>query len=397
MMILLPFLLLAPSSTAPLDEMVALRRMEAKFFARQAAEERRRKPARDGLRGWRLKRALGPGGSVPSTGLSSRQAGTPPPLDIPWTMNRSVARYMAFFTGPGRRTFQIWLDRSATMIPRIHPVLARAGAPRSLVYLAMIESGFRATARSHAGAQGVWQFIGPTGRAFGLRTGHFVDERADLDKATQAAARYLLRLHDRFGDWHLAFAAYNTGPGRVARALHRRAATSYWEIRDVLPRETANYVPKMLAAATLASAPARYGFRPPSGEAPVAVRSLPVARPLELKKIAEVCGIDPVVLIDLNPTLKQKITPPEHLYGSPFGLRVPEATPEDCSKKLVALPVAENRFLHTYKVLRGDTLSGIAAKWGTSVSTLVRANNLGRRSTLRLGQRIFIPLTQAKR
>ena len=377
--------------------MVALQQLEAQFLARRLAVERQRPSRREALRGWRLKRALGPGGRVPHAGLSSRQQGTPPPLDIPWTMNRAVTRYMDFFTGPGRRTFQLWLDRSATIVPRIRPVLARAGAPSSLVYLAMIESGFRARARSRAGAQGVWQFIGSTGRAFGLRTGHFVDERADLDKATLAAARYLLRLHDRFGDWHLAFAAYNTGPGRVARALHRRSATSYWEIRDALPRETANYVPKMLAAATLASAPARYGFRRPSGAPPLKVRPMPIERPLELKKIAEVCGIDQAILTQLNPTLKQNITPPEHLYGRPFELRVPEATPDDCNKKLTALPVAENRFLQTYKIRRGDTLSGIAAKWGTSVATLVRANNLRRRSTLRLGQKIFIPLTKPGR
>ena len=187
--------------------MVALKAMERAFFIEEARRRRPDKQRTRPLHGWQLKRAFSHGVPWPKQGLSSYADGTPPALDIPWTMNPRVASYMRFFTGRGRGTFQRWLDRSALLIPRLRPILEEVGAPRDLGYLAMSESGFRARARSRAGAQGVWQFIPATARAFGLKTGHFVDARADLDHATRAAARYLLALHDRYGDWYLAWAA----------------------------------------------------------------------------------------------------------------------------------------------------------------------------------------------
>ena len=346
------------------DEMVALKAMERAFFVDEARRNRAHYHNKKPLHGWQLKRAFSHGRPWPNQGLSSYSEGSPPALDIPWTMNTRVAAYMRFFTGRGRRTFQRWLDRSALLIPRLRPILEEVGAPRDLVYLAMIESGFRARARSRAGAQGVWQFIPATARAFGLKTGHFVDERADLDQATRAAARYLLALHDRFGDWHLAWAAYNAGPGRVRRAQTRTSERDFWSISAALPRETRNYVPKLLAAATLAQRPEHYGFRTPNPDEVIATKTMPIARPLALSKIAEVCGLDSSLLWQLNPTLKQGITPPEHLYGKAFKLRLPEVTPADCADKLAKLPVEENRYIQTYRIRRGDTLSGIARRWG---------------------------------
>jgi membrane-bound lytic murein transglycosylase D len=385
-------ILAAPSQPSELDEMRQLEAMERAFFAAEASRSKRHATAPQSLHGWKLKRAFSHDIPWPEQSLSSSSLAAPPALDIPWTMNQHVAAYMRFFTGRGRRTFQAWLDRSALLIPRLRPILHEVGAPRDLVYLAMIESGFRARARSRAGAQGVWQFIPATARAFGLKTGHFVDERADLDQATRAAARYLLALHDRFGDWYLAWAAYNAGPGRVRRAQRLTSESDFWGIASELPRETRNYVPKLLAAATLAQRPQHYGFRRPSAEQVVSTKTMSISRPLALTKIAEVCGVDGGLLWQLNPMLKQGITPPEHLYGKAFELRIPQATPEDCAAKLKKLPVQENRHIQTYRVRRGDTLSGIASRWGARILEIARANNITTRSTLRLGQKLIIPI-----
>jgi membrane-bound lytic murein transglycosylase D len=392
-------LLLSVSGDGSRDEMRTFATAERRYFG---AISRRHKAPRASQRpahGWRLARRFSHGFPWPNQSLSTYSTGTPPGLDIPWTMNRRVAAYIEFFTGSGRYFFQTWLDRSAGLIPRLRPILEELGAPLDLVYLAMIESGFRARARSRAGAQGVWQFIPATARAFGLKTGHFVDERADLERATRAAARYLLSLHDRFGDWYLAWAAYNAGPGRVRAAITRTASRDFWVIAEELPRETRNYVPKLLAAATIAQRPAFYGFRPPSGEtSEIETKLMPVSRPLGLEKIAEVCAIDPDLLAHLNPSLKQGITPPEHLYGRPFNLRLPKATPDDCSAKLVALPVEENRYIQTYRIKRGDTLSGIASRWGTKILEIARANNITTRTVLRPGRKLIIPVPmRAKR
>jgi membrane-bound lytic murein transglycosylase D len=392
-----PLSLLMAQPAKPVDEMVALARLERAFHARERRGSWQTQTTTKSLSSWRLKRAFGRGMPWPVESLSTQTQGAPPALDIPWTMNRHVDAYMRFFLGRGRKTFQVWLDRSVHLIPRLRNILEEVGAPRDLVYLAMIESGFRARARSRAGAQGVWQFIPATARAFGLKTGHFVDERADLEQATKAAARYLLALHDRFGDWYLAWAAYNAGPGRVSRAMTRTSGQNFWAIAEELPSETRNYVPKLLAAATLAQRPTHYGFREPQAEVEVATKKLPISRPLSLEKIAQVCGVDPQLLWTMNPTLKQGITPPEHMYGKAFELRLPEATPADCGDKLAKLPVEENRFIQTYRVRRGDTLSGIAKRWGAKILEIARANNITTRSTLRLGQKLIIPIPAKKR
>ena len=153
----------------------------------------------------------------------------------------------------------------------------------------------------------------------------------------------------------------------------------------------------LLAAATLAQRPEHYGFRPPSPDEVIETRLMPIERPLSLEKIAQVCGIDGATLWQLNPTLKQGITPPKHLYGKAFNLRLPKATPETCADELAKLPVEDNRFIQTYRIRRGDTLSGIAKRWGAKVLEIARANNITTRTTLRLGQKLIIPIPAHKR
>lgn len=325
--------------------------------------------------------------------LSSRQAGSPPALDIPWTMNDDVAHFVRHYTGPGRHYFQGWLDRSWAIIPKLRRGLERQGAPVDLVYLAMIESGFRNQARSSAGAQGIWQFIGATGRAFGLDRSAWVDDRGDPEQATDAAARYLLRLHDRFQDWYLAWAAYNAGPGRIARAMRQTGSRDFWLIAetDALPRETREYVPRILAAATIATQPERYGFRinRPKNTSPA--RRVMVSRPLSFDTIEKSCEVEAGSLVRLNPDLYRKVTPPGHIVGKPHELSVPETAAADCADRLAKLPPAANHYVHNYTIKSGDTLGGIASRWNVKISLLMQVNNLNGRSVLRIGRKLVIP------
>ena len=142
-----------------------------------------------------------------------------------------------------------------------------------------------------------------------------------------------------------------------------------------LPTETRNYVPKLLAAATLAQRPEHYGFRPPSPDEVIETRLMPIERPLSLEKIAQVCGIDGATLWQ-QPNAHKASHPPKHLYGKAFNLRLPKATPETCADEAAKLPVEDNRFIQTYRIRRGDTLSGIAKRWGAKVSEIARFNNI---------------------
>ncbi len=171
-----------------------------------------------------------------------------------------------FTKGNMKSTLAIWLDRKTKYDAMISKKLAERDMPQDLVFLAMIESGFNPTAKSPAAAGGLWQFISETGRRYGLKVNGRVDERNQPDKATDAALSYLSDLHDRFGSWYLAAAAYNTGENRVGRIMRevtgseRGTDADYYAIAGRLPKETRDYVPKMIAAARIAKEPARYGF-----------------------------------------------------------------------------------------------------------------------------------------
>ncbi len=179
-------------------------------------------------------------------------------FDIPLATHPLVDLYIDYFSGRGRWFFAKWLERSRRFIPMMQPILEKAGVPQDLVYVAMIESGFSASAYSTAAAAGYWQFIGPTGKLYGLSHTLWVDERRDFERATQAAARYLGALYREMGDWHLAWACYNAGEGRIRRALAKYKVHDFWQLiaypRSVA-KETAHYVPKVIAAAMIAKTP----------------------------------------------------------------------------------------------------------------------------------------------
>jgi len=183
-------------------------------------------------------------------------------FDIPVEMNRSVEKWIEYFTGKGRDRFANYLERSEYFIPFLKPILKNAKAPEDLVYLAMIESGFNNNARSNARAVGAWQFISATGRRYGLDINWWVDERRDVEKSTIASMQYLKELNGMYGSWYLAWASYNAGEAKIARAIKKYKTSDFWELckGKYLRPETKNYVPKLIAAAIISKNRKQFGF-----------------------------------------------------------------------------------------------------------------------------------------
>ena len=183
-----------------------------------------------------------------------RRYSSPDGFDIPVVFNESVDRHIRCFTGPKRDVFAQWLVRAKRYEPTIREILRKNDLPEDLVYVAMIESGFNMKACSRARAMGPWQFMDETGRQYGLRVDYWVDERYDLEKSTVAAARYLKKLFDQFGCWYLVAASYNAGENKVKKAIESSRTKDFWQLREynMLPRETQEYVPQLIAAAVIA-------------------------------------------------------------------------------------------------------------------------------------------------
>jgi len=287
------------------------------------------------------------------------------------------------------------LARSGKYIPNMKVILQQRGMPTDLVYLAMIESGFNVKARSHAAAVGPWQFIKPTAKRYGLRVDSWVDERMDPNKSTVAAANYLSDLYAMFQNWELAAAGYNCGEDRVQNAIDKYQINDFWQISEfTLPKETKNYVPKLMAALIIARDPAKYGFVGISYHEPVPYETIRVAPQKSLSEVARVIGVSPTKLKELNPALIHDATPP----GNPYPIHVPpgyasivtQKNQQIASLKNVNPQIARSSGTFRYKVKRGDSLGKIAGKYGTSVSKIKRANGL-KSSTIRVGQRLKIP------
>jgi len=243
---------------------------------------------------------------------------------LPMEVNERVERWVNRFLTTRRDEFEIYLVREGLYGGMIRDRLRSRGMPEELLYLAMIESGFSPFATSRVAASGVWQFMGPTARAYGLTVDAWVDERRDPVLATDAALDYLEKLHARFGSWYLAAAAYNAGPTRVSRALHRHGAGQggdealYWKIIEDLPQETREYVPKILAAALLAEQAEHFGFEvEPS--LPYMFDQVLIPGGTPLARVAEALDIAPSLMRQLNPHLIQGTTPP----GRSYLVRVP--------------------------------------------------------------------------
>lgn len=310
---------------------------------------------------------------------------------IPMTTNRLVEQSVRFLQKEPQKHIYPWIRRSGTYFPMIEKILREEGVPEELKFLAMIESGLNPQARSRVGAGGMWQFMPATGRAYGLDVTHWVDERSDPEKATRAAARHLRDLYDMFGDWHLSLAAYNCGPTRVRRAVERfeasnRRKATFWDIYRELPRETRNYVPMYIAAAMVASDPASFGLSRvepgPSYEFDV----VEVEGPMDLQVVADLADTSTETIRELNPEIRHGTLPP-----STYRLRIPAGTARGFDREYAALPEDARRSVTEHRVRRGESLSKIARRYGTTVSD-IRAYNSIRGSLIHAGETLIIPV-----
>jgi membrane-bound lytic murein transglycosylase D len=311
---------------------------------------------------------------------------------IPLEINDHVQREIKRFTGPERRFFIESYRRSGRYRPMIVSKLREAGLPEELSWLPLVESGFKNRALSSARALGMWQFISSTGTRYGLDRSHLVDERMDPEKATDGAIHYLSDLHGMFGDWMMALASYNCGENRVKRLIRRQEVghlDRFWDIYGGLPTETARYVPRFLATVAIVRDPEAYGMELPEPYPPIAFETVDVYRHLRLSDLDNALELERNALVKLNPELRHGTTP-----GERYALRVPATVAASFDEKVAALPAyvppPEVTFAR-YKVRRGDTLSTIARRHRTTVNAIMRANKIGSRHRIRIGQRLKVP------
>jgi membrane-bound lytic murein transglycosylase D len=308
-------------------------------------------------------------------------------FDLPVVVYPEVASLIDYYTGPRRDWLVAALERAGRWLPMIRAELTAAGLPLDLAWLPLVESAFHTHARSRARAQGMWQFMAGTARLYDLHVDGVVDERNDPYLATPAAVAHLGDLHATFGDWALALAAYNSGAGRVHRALKRaKGATDFWSVRRHLPRETRNYVPGLWALLVVAKDPTAYGL-PAVQESTACRATVPVDGALDLEVLAERSDLDRERLGELNPALLRGITPAKGRYD----LAVPCGTEQQVAAAIESIPPDQRvrKIFHT--VRRGDTLGAIARRYGSNVDTLAAANNIRNPRALRIGQTLVIP------
>jgi membrane-bound lytic murein transglycosylase D len=323
--------------------------------------------------------------------------------EIPLVMNRHVQAEIDLLTGNERQFFIDSYRRSGRFRPYILEELRKNGLPESLSWLPLIESGYKVHALSKARALGLWQFIASTGYKFGLNRDYYIDERMDPTKATAAAISYLKELHQLFGDWTTVLAAYNCGEGRVLREISTQNINyldNFWDLYEKLPNETARYVPRFLAVLHILKDPAKYGFEDLRLDPAPDFETVKVDREVHLETIANAIGVPEEDLKDLNPELRYSILPNE-----PYTLLVPSGSKDRLLTEIDDLPLASlpkvafddtprTAATVTHKVKRGDTLSDIAASYGTSVDRIKEANNL-KKGYLVAGNTLKIPLKGA--
>jgi membrane-bound lytic murein transglycosylase D len=311
------------------------------------------------------------------------------PHDLPLTVNDSVLQYLSFFQTPhGRLIVETGLRRAGRYHDMIRRVLREEGLPQDLIYLAQAESAFQPTAVSRAGARGIWQFMPYRGEEYDLSRSWWIDERSDPEKATHAAAHHLRDLYGMFGDWYLVMAAYNSGPGNVTKAIERTGYADFWELqkRNVLPEQTKNYVPIILALALVAKDPPLYGVQV-DPDKPPDVDLVKPGHPIDLRLAADATGTDLDDLRMLNPELLRLVTP--DLPN--FELRLPVGTAAKFKAAIATIPADKWKSWRIHEVVEGETLASIAKRYRISVSTIKETNHLESVSDISLGEKLTIP------
>jgi membrane-bound lytic murein transglycosylase D len=319
--------------------------------------------------------------------------------------NADVQRYINVYAFKRREQVSRMLGLAEYYFPMFEEALDQYDLPLELKYLAVVESALNPSARSRVGAQGLWQFMYATGKMNGLKVSSYVDERNDPIKATQAACRYLSTLYGIFGDWNLALAAYNSGPGNVNKAIRRSGGQkNYWAIRPYLPRETQGYVPAFIAVNYIMNyASEHYIF--PSGikQSYFACDTVSIKEKISFEQLSSLIDIEEEELKFLNPAYRHNIVP--KVEGDYCRLILPAekiglfTSNEDSIYTLAARDFEANKVETPqyveqsdrirHKVRRGEVLGLIANKYGVSVSSIKRWNNL-RSNNIRVGQRLTI-------
>jgi membrane-bound lytic murein transglycosylase D len=312
-----------------------------------------------------------------------------PKTDVPLHVNEYTKRTIAFFMGKGRVHIENWIYRSGKYFPMMFRIFEEEGLPPELVYLAMTESGLNPTARSWAKAVGLWQFMKSTGALYGLRSNYWYDERRDFEKSTRAAARHMKDLYADLNDWHLVFAAYNAGPGWVRRASRRAGSNDFWEMRHRLPRETRNYVPQYIAVTLILAKPDAFGFQNIAKAEPLAYETVTIDDCVDLELLAECAGTDIATIRELNPELTQWCTPPNY---KGYQFRIPAGRSEMFAENYAKIPDDKKFDFATHTVQRGETVSTIAKKYGMSSADIFDVNKISRKTKLRIGSTLVIPI-----
>jgi membrane-bound lytic murein transglycosylase D len=338
-----------------------------------------------------------------STRLSVRvDADAPEFPAYPVSVNSQVQFFVDRFTIYRREVVSVWVNRSARYLGMVRDVMRKRGLPEELAFTAMIESGYNPDAVSHAGAKGMWQFMAPTARRYGLRVDQWVDERLDPEKSTVAAAAYLRDLYALFGSWPLAQAAYNAGEVKVARAIRVTGSNDFWTLARTnhLRRETKEFVPQIHAATVIGRDPERFGFEFEDRPAP-ATETVSVPPATDLRRLSATAGIPYDTLRTMNSVLVRGVTPP----GARYDLKVPVGARDGVSVALAPrrapLTVAavkprtaragrNSSSADVHIVRPRETVSAIAKLYGVSVGDVVRWNRLERQDSIRPGDRLRV-------
>ncbi len=314
--------------------------------------------------------------------------------DLPLVLNDEVAGYINYFSSRGRGILEHALARSGMYREMVQRILKEEGVPQDLIYLAQAESGFHPLALSRAGARGMWQFMASRGAGYGLSRNWWVDDRQDPEKSTRAAARHLKDLYNQFGDWFLAMAAYNSGPGTVQQAVQRTGYADFWQLyrRGVLPAETKNYVPIILAVTIMAKNPSQYGLDHIVPEQPVPADHITIDYPVDLRLVAECLDTSVSTLQELNPSLLRMTTPRD----GTFELHLPAGTADKYQQVIAAIPRDMRVWWRFHRVTPGDTLAGLARTYHTSSHAIAEANDLDGQE-LQTDSKLIIPIAPGRR
>ncbi|HWS71040.1 MAG TPA: transglycosylase SLT domain-containing protein, partial [Thermoanaerobaculia bacterium] len=310
-------------------------------------------------------------------------------VSMPIPDHKTIRGAVNLFTTDMRGDIQTYLTRSAKYKKQIEKALADQNLPKGLAYLPVIESGYATTLTSRSGAHGIWQFMPDTAREYGLRVDWWVDERADPERSTRAAAAYLRDLYRQFNDWPLVLAAYNAGPGRIRRAMNDTGASTFWELLEesAVPKETRGYVPTFFATITIASDPASFGFKlaPPTDPDDQRVE---VEGPLSLKTVAEAAKVGEALLRELNPAFRRGLVPPGKAI-----VHVPAKAADLLAARATTLKNEDENIAVCSFVLRaGDSIRRIARAIGTTPETLLAMNNLRSAERVGEGDAVYLPV-----